>query len=223
VKESYAVRKGDSVFAVAKRVGLSADELKKMNGLRSNTLKVGQVLMVGRTKNAEEGEAAELDEEEEGAGVALEVVSETDEKKSECGDLMGKWKGEDERNLFVRVVKTFLGAPYRLGGSNLKGLDCSAFVKRIYEAFNINLPRTSREQCRVGKVVGKDDLKEGDLVFFKNQRANITNHVGIYIGNNEFVHASSRKREVKVDNLDEPYFRQRFFRGVRVKEVERES
>jgi peptidoglycan DL-endopeptidase LytE len=222
-KETYAVKKGDTVFAVAKKAGLSVDEIRKLNGLRSNTLTVGQVLVVGRPRNGEEGEAAELDDEDEAVGISLEVVSETEEKKPEFGDLMGKWRSEEERNLFVRVVKTFLGAPYRLGGSSLKGLDCSAFVKRIYEAFNINLPRTSREQCRVGRVVGKDDLQEGDLVFFKNRRANNTNHVGIYIGNNEFIHASSRKREVKVDNLDEPYFRQRFFRGVRVKEVERES
>jgi peptidoglycan DL-endopeptidase LytE len=222
-REAYAVKKGDTVFSVAKKAGLSVDEIRRTNGLRSDTLNVGQVLAVGRPRNGEEGESAELDDEEEGAGVPLEVVSETEEKKPEFGDLMGKWKSEEERNLFVRVVKTFLGAPYRLGGSSLKGLDCSAFVKRIYEAFNITLPRTSREQCCVGKVVGKDDLQEGDLVFFKNRRANNTNHVGIYIGNNEFIHASSRKREVKVDNLDEPYFQQRFFRGVRVKEVERES
>ena len=68
----------------------------------------------------------------------------------------------------------------------------------------------------------KDKLEEGDLVFFSTRRANNA-HVGIYIGGNQFIHASSRNREVKIDQLDKPYFNQRFLRGVRVKEMERES
>jgi cell wall-associated NlpC family hydrolase len=119
-------------------------------------------------------------------------------------------------------VKTFLGAPYRLGGSTLKGIDCSAFVKKIYEIFNIYLPRTVKEQFQIGKKVGKDELEEGDLVFFKTQRSN-NGHVGIYIGNNEFVHASRFNKEVKVDNLNTPYFSKCFLKGVRVKELEQES
>jgi cell wall-associated NlpC family hydrolase len=120
------------------------------------------------------------------------------------------------------VVKTFLGVPYRLGGSTLKGLDCSAFVKRVFEIFNVQLPRTAREQLRIGKKVGRGELEEGDVVFFKTRRANNA-HVGIYIGNNEFVHASYRSKEVRVDNLDTPYFNQRFINGMRIIELERES
>ena len=117
-------------------------------------------------------------------------------------------------------MKNFLGVPYRLGGSTLKGIDCSAFVKKIYEIFNTTLPRTIREQFRIGRSVGKEELEEGDLVFFNTRRASIS-HVGIYIGNSEFVHASSHNREVKVDSLDMPYFSKHFLRGVRVKELER--
>jgi cell wall-associated NlpC family hydrolase len=120
------------------------------------------------------------------------------------------------------VVKTFLGVPYRLGGSTLKGLDCSAFVKRVFEIFNVQLPRTAREQLHIGKKIGRGELEEGDVIFFKTRRANNT-HVGIYIGNNEFVHASYRSKEVRVDNLDTPYFNQRFINGVRIIELERES
>ncbi len=120
----------------------------------------------------------------------------------------------------MRVVKTFLGVPYKLGGSTLRGIDCSAFVKKIYEIFNVDLPRTAREQLSVGKKIEKEQLEEGDLVFFK-RRGNSA-HVGIYIGDNQFIHASSRNKEVKIDHLDLPYFNGRFLRGVRVKELEKE-
>ncbi len=117
------------------------------------------------------------------------------------------------------MVKNFLGVPYRLGGSTLRGIDCSAFVKKIYEIFNTTLPRTVREPSRFGKSVRKEELQEGDLVFFNARRASIS-HVGIYIGNREFVHASSETRQVKVDSLDMPYFSKHFLRGVRIKELE---
>lgn len=152
----------------------------------------------------------------------VERLSEGNGDKQEAAEPLGKWSNPEERNLFVRVVKTFLGAPYRLGGSTLKGIDCSAFVKKIYEIFNILLPRTAREQFHIGKKIEKHELEEGDLVFFKARRPNNA-HVGIYIGNNEFVHASNRKKEVKVDNLDTPYFSKRFLKGVRIKELERET
>jgi cell wall-associated NlpC family hydrolase len=152
-----------------------------------------------------------------------EQVAEKNEERQEGSEPPATWSNPEERSLLVRLVKTFLGAPYRLGGTTLKGLDCSAFVRKIYEVFNIHLPRTTREQLSIGKRVTKEELKEGDLVFFKTGASRANNaHVGIYIGNNEFVHASSRKREVKVDNLNAPYFSSHFLRGVRVKEPGRD-
>ena len=112
----------------------------------------------------------------------------------------------------------FLGAPYRLGGSSVKGIDCSAFVKKIYQFFNIDLPRTAFEQAHTGLGVARSELVEGDLLFFNTRRK--LGHVGIYIGNNEFVHASSRKRGVRVDNLDTPYYNKRFVKAVRLKECD---
>ncbi len=216
--ESYVLRKGDNLDAISKRVGLSVEEIKKMNHLQVTALKIGQILtlpQVGR------GEAVE--EEAEKLGDFEEPIAEPDEKgqEEETSKPVRKWSSSEERNLLVKVVKTFLGVPYRLGGSTLKGIDCSAFVKKIYQIFSIDLPRTAREQLHFGKGVEKKELEEGDLVFFRTRRSSGT-HVGIYIGNNEFVHASSRKKEVKVDNLDMPYYDQRFLRGVRVKEFEKE-
>jgi peptidoglycan endopeptidase LytE len=115
----------------------------------------------------------------------------------------------------VKVATAFLGAPYRWGGVSLKGLDCSAFVKKIYELFDVTLPRTAREQAYVGTTVAREDMIEGDLVFFNTRRS--FGHVGIYIGNNEFVHASSGNRIVRIDNLNESYFNKRFVKAVRLK------
>ena len=216
--DSYVVQKGDSLYSISKKVGLSIEEIKKMNGLQTSTLKIGQVLLLPKDESRLDEETEELGDGEEIAG-----ASQTEGEKGEsvASATLGKWSNPEERNLFVRVVKTFLGVPYKLGGSTLRGIDCSAFVKKIYEIFNIELPRTTREQFSVGKKVEKDQLEEGDLVFFK-RRGNSA-HVGIYIGDNQFVHASSYNREVKIDYLDTPYYSKRFLRGVRVKELERES
>ncbi len=215
--EPYVVRKGDSLYSISKRVGLSIEEIKRMNRLQSATLKVGQSLALSKTG---------MREEEEGSGDSEESTregwAEGKSDKQESPEPLGKWSNPEERNLFVRVVKTFLGAPYRLGGSTLKGIDCSAFVKKIYEIYDIRLPRTTREQFHIGKQVEKNELEEGDLVFFKTRQSNNA-HVGIYIGNNEFVHASNLKREVKIDNLDAPYFNKHFLKGVRLKELEQET
>jgi len=216
--ESYVVRKGDNLDAISKRVGLSVEEIKKMNHLQVTALKIGQILTLPQV-----GRREAVEEEAEKLGDSEEPIAEPDEKsqEEETSKPVRKWSSSEERNLFVKVVKTFLGVPYRLGGSTLKGIDCSAFVKKIYQIFSIDLPRTAREQLHFGKGVEKKELEEGDLVFFRTRRSSGT-HVGIYIGNNEFVHASSRKKEVKVDNLDMPYYDQRFLRGVRVKEFEKE-
>jgi peptidoglycan endopeptidase LytE len=218
--DSYVVQKGDSLYSISKKVGIPIEEIKKMNGLRSSTLKIGQILLLSEDEDMLEETKEARDEEE--IAEALQTEGEKGEKGEPVASVpLGKWSNLEERNLLVRVAKTFLGAPYKLGGSTLKGIDCSAFVKKIYEIFNIQLPRTTREQFKVGKKVEKDQLEEGDLVFFR--RSGNRAHVGIYVGDNQFVHASSYSREVKIDHLDAPYYSQRFLRGIRVKELEKES
>ena len=217
--ESYVVQPGESLSVISKRTGLSVDEIKRVNQLRSSNLKAGQRLLLPRQKiEAEE----ELEEGADPGEAATEASSDGNGSRTESFDTLGKWNGPEERSLLIKVAKTFLGVPYRLGGSTLRGIDCSAFVKKIYEIFDIYLPRTSWEQFKTGKPVERDALEEGDLVFFKVRRANGM-HVGIYIGNRQFVHASNHEKEVKVDTLDTPYFNTRFVKGVRVKELVRES
>jgi len=93
-------------------------------------------------------------------------------------------------------------------------------VKKIYKIFDIELPRTASEQSRVGMRVPRQELTVGDLIFFKTKQTVAVDHVGIYLGDNEFVHASSRKHGVRIDNLDTPYYDKRFARAVRLKELD---
>ncbi len=217
-RDSYVVKNGDTLSTISKKVGLSVEEIKRMNSLRTSALKIGQVLSFPKDQIQSDEEAEELGGEEEITGT---TEAEIGKGETAAPNPMGKWNNPEERSLLVRVVKTFLGVPYKLGGSTLKGIDCSAFVKKIYEIFNIELPRTTREQFSIGKKIGKEQLEQGDLVFFR--RRGDSSHVGIYIGENQFVHASSSNRQVKIDCLDTPYYSKRFLRGVRVKELEKES
>ncbi len=214
----YDVRKGDSLFSISRKVGLPIEEIKKMNNLHTSALKIGQILLLPKGESRLDDRE---DVQEDGEEISDSSQREGDKGEPVVSTPLGKWNNSEERSLLVRVVKTFLGVPYKLGGETFKGIDCSAFVKKIYEIFRIQLPRTTREQFTIGRKVEKNQLEEGDLVFFK-ERGNRA-HVGIYVGDNQFVHASSYSREVKIDHLDTPYYSKRFLRGIRVKELERES
>lgn len=136
----------------------------------------------------------------------------------------GKWKDHEERFRLVKVAKSFVGAPYKLGGDTVRGLDCSAFVRKVFEIFDVNLPRTARQQFLVGKRVEKEELSAGDLVFFRTRPTkDYPNHVGIYIGNGKFIHASSyHGRGVRIDSLDQPFYRRTYVGAVRIKDLPEE-
>ena len=117
----------------------------------------------------------------------------------------------------VERALSWLGVRYRFGGQDeTKGFDCAGLVRRVFSTLAIDLPRTAAAQYRQGCIVQRHELQPGDLVFFKNTYKRGISHVGIYIGNGEFVHAASRRRSVTVDRLDSAYFDKRFAGGRRV-------
>jgi len=122
-------------------------------------------------------------------------------------------RSSDERDMgFIaaRTAERFIGIPYQWGGNTVvDGLDCSGFVRAVYNLCGVSIPRTSREQYKAGNPVTRDDLKDGDLLFFGSSESAI-NHVGIYVGNGKFVHAPKRGEEIKTAALDESYFERRF-------------
>jgi cell wall-associated NlpC family hydrolase len=123
-----------------------------------------------------------------------------------------------EKILF-EVIK-YLETPYKYGGSSEDGTDCSGFTKQVFEnSVSFELPRSAREQYGVGDKIDKDELKFGDLVFFNTRRRSNPGHVGIYIGDNQFVHAS-RQLGVTISSLDETYYKKRYTGARRVMETE---
>lgn len=122
---------------------------------------------------------------------------------------------KDMGMIAARTAERFVGIPYRWGGNTVvDGMDCSGFARAVYNLCGVNIPRTSREQFKVGDPVGRDALKDGDLVFFGSSEESI-NHVGIYVGDNRFVHAPRRGDDIKVSSLDENYFAKKFMGGRR--------
>jgi cell wall-associated NlpC family hydrolase len=126
-------------------------------------------------------------------------------------------RAEGGREDVVEYAKSFLGTPYRNGGSTREGVDCSGFVRSVYERFAVRLPRTSSAQSRVGLLVDRPNVAPGDLVFFRTSGVPVS-HVGIYIGSGQFIHASTSARRVRIDAMEETYYRNRFVTARRVAE-----
>lgn len=113
----------------------------------------------------------------------------------------------------IQTAYSFLGVPYRWGGTSPEGMDCSAFVQRCFASVGINLPRTAREQYQCGMPVATAQLQPGDRVYFGSKDGRIT-HTGIYIGDGFFIHSSSSRKGVAVSRLDEPMYA-RMYAGAR--------
>jgi len=110
----------------------------------------------------------------------------------------------------ARTAERFVGIPYLWGGNTVvDGMDCSGFVRAVYNLCGVNIPRTSAEQFKVGRSIGLEALLDGDLVFFGSSDASIS-HVGIYVGNNRFVHAPRRGDEIKISPLQGNGFFKKF-------------
>ena len=113
---------------------------------------------------------------------------------------------KDEIKL-IKEAKSWIGTKYKYGGHSREGSDCSGFVLQVYKAvYDLKLPRSSKEQYTFCKKISKNKMRVGDLVFFATGKSkDVVSHVGIYIGNNEFIHASSSKGVV-ISNLDQNYY-----------------
>jgi len=109
-------------------------------------------------------------------------------------------------------IELFLGIPYVWGGNDTSGMDCSAFVKQVYEIYGFDLPRTSVLQSKLGMKIPRDALLPGDLVFFGEDSVT---HVGIYMGGNKFANATN-SGGVKYSNLDETFFSSKYLFAKRL-------
>jgi cell wall-associated NlpC family hydrolase len=143
-------------------------------------------------------------------------ITKADQPTSDLDSVMAKNKVTSNVNDidFNNVYDVWKGTPYRLGGNTKRGIDCSAFVQVGYSSvYEKMLPRTTSEQVKLGRYVAVANAKEGDLVFFKTGYT--TRHVGIYLGNSEFLHAST-SRGVMISRLDNPYWSRKFWQIRRI-------
>jgi peptidoglycan DL-endopeptidase LytE len=226
---TYKVKKGDTISRVSKKTGVSIPELKRMNGLAKGKLKPGQILAL-RDMDSDIKSGSRV-----AARPSLRYADLLSEKEYEQS-LADLWDQEtvnlrsekeaDFKADNIKLLKTkafgFLGTRYRFGGTSRSGLDCSAFVQKVFNEMEVNLPRTAREQFEKGQIVTRGDMQKGDLVFFRTY-ASFPSHVGIYLGGNRMIHASSRDKRVVISSFDTPYYRSRFLGAKRVAQISPES
>jgi len=226
---TYKVKKSETLSKISKKTGISVAELKRLNGLSKGNIKPGQILaLYDGDVDIKPGKRAV-------AKPALRYADLLNEKEYEQSltelldqDSVGAQAQinpdftKDNVELLKAKAYGFLGTRYRFGGTSKNGLDCSAFVQQVFDEMEVSLPRTAREQFEHGEVVARGDMQKGDLVFFTTY-ASFPSHVGIYLGNNRMIHASSREHRVVISSLDTPYYRARFIGAKRIPKISPEG
>ncbi len=201
--KTYIVIRGDTIGKIAKRFDMDVDDLMKLNEMGSPSIRVGQKLYLEEKVDTATAEAFN------------HIQAKTIEEEIKSVSVSEEVKTEDTPGKLITFAKKLINIPYKFGGNSIIGIDCSAYVKKVYGFLGIELPRTAREQFNTGETIERDQLSIGDLVFFRTY-ASFPSHVGIYLGNNLFIHASSRGKKVTIDSLDTPYYLKRFIGGKRL-------
>ncbi|MGG3449188.1 peptidoglycan endopeptidase [Domibacillus aminovorans] len=180
---TYIVKSGDSLSIIASRNGMTVSALKQMNGLKSDVIFVGQKLKVAAGSKG---------------GTTTEPVNVGNPSSS----------GSYSSSGLLRIANSMLGVPYVWGGSSSSGFDCSGFIYYAYKQAGKSVTRTNTEGF-YSRSYEISSPKAGDLVFFSNTYKKGISHMGIYIGGNQFIHASS-SQGVTVSSLDNSYFASKF-------------
>lgn len=147
----------------------------------------------------------------------IPVIAHKVEPKSDIHtNPLGLTYSADDNQKLYETVNSWLGVPYKYGGTDRNGIDCSAFVATVYkEVYSVSLHRTANDMLRDVTLISKAQLAEGDILFFTNSKGKVS-HVGIYLKEGLFTHAST-SNGVSVSSLDDSYWSKHFYRGGRVK------
>jgi cell wall-associated NlpC family hydrolase len=204
----HRFQKGETLAFIAKKYGLTVRELRTINDLKRKKLAQGQNLIVGNTVNDSDDTGPRSRKIKR-----IDISGKIEQVKalSESPELT-EMSAKDRLLLFAEKM---LDLPYKFGANGVLGLDCSSFVQTVYSLIDMPLPRSAREQFKVGEKIAKHELKSGDLLFFRTY-ARFPSHVGIYIGDNLFIHASSVSKKVRIDSLDRPYYVKRYIGAKRL-------
>ena len=223
----YKAKKGESLARIAKKTGVSVAELKRLNGLAGSKVKKAKVLVLRESVPAADEPKVKVAQKVQLRHPDLFNDKDYEQSLQELAALEPDNQVDLSKNTDLKVdnIKElkksaygFLGTRYRFGGTSRSGIDCSSFVQHVFKDLEIALPRTAREQFEIGTAVAPGDLRKGDLIFFATY-ASYPSHVGIYLGNNKMIHASSHDRRVVISSLNSAYYRTRFLGAKRIAKV----
>ncbi len=221
----HKVKKGDSLYAIAHNNHTTVGAIEKANGLKKGqALKLGKVLKVPVKATAKKKKRTKVAYSRSGKKQERQLAStlksvkfkKANTKKSSkfsLNDIIFNSKGNKKSMKMIKLAKKKLGRRYVWGAVGQKNtFDCSGLTTYVCKKNGIKIPRRAIEQSKYGKYVSRKNLKPGDLIFFdtSKKRKGYVNHVGIYIGNNQFIHASSAKHKVIITSLSKPFYSQRF-------------
>lgn len=267
--KTYKVKRGDTLWLIAKKYNMSTQKLRKLNHMRrKDRIHRGMILALSKDavlpkatktkaiiaklkkKGAKRSEIEAVlakvkrskrknlnivsilaqvkrDKKKKQIETPLRITKKTKQKKqSRLGSAMATLNGHgrgssgwSSSTKTIRVAKRYLGRRYVWGAVGPRSFDCSGFTQYVMrKSKGVRLPRVSRKQAYYGKYVSRSHLRPGDLVFFdtSRRRRGYVNHVGIYIGNHKFIHASSARHRVVITSLNRPFYSARFKWGRRV-------
>ncbi len=230
-KRKKLTQKEQKFAVLEKRLREIETKLKKEKQLNSKLSKKSKVhlsiqkklqMLEKRLKNevALNKKLSEKIKQHEARIAKLLQGSETKKKQTKVAVKTKKVSSESDptqiKKIFT-IAKKELGKRYVWGSVGPKTFDCSGFTSYVYKKVGIHIPRTSREQAKYGKLVERSQLKPGDLIFFDTDlRRKGIDHVGIYIGDNKFIHASSARKRVIVTSLNKTFYNRRFRLARRV-------
>lgn len=207
IPTKHIVKRGENIWSIARKYHLTIEQLRLLNPkIRTRSLRVGSILKVSKKE-----------------AIKLAKSRKYKKRSQRLSGVLARYRRQssssrNSRNV-VAYAKRFLGSRYVWGASRPGAFDCSGFTQYVMRhAKGRTIPRISRRQAYYGRYITRRNLRAGDLIFFdtSHRRRGYVNHVGIYIGNGKFIHASSGRHRVVITSLNKPFYRQRFMWGRRI-------
>ena len=234
----HTIKNGETLYSIAHKNHTTVEKVRKVNGMKKGeTLKVGRVLKVPKDIHQSKKKAVKTTKKINMAktktnrserrlaktlsSVEFKTMAKSSSKKSNkfsLGDIVfNSSKGKHKSSNITTLAKKKLGRRYVWGAVGQRNtFDCSGLTSYVCKKNGISIPRTSIAQSKHGKYISRNNLQPGDLIFFdtSKRRKGYVNHVGIYLGGDKFIHASSAKKRVVISKLGKSFYSKRY-KGAR--------